>query len=185
MNATVNAKEIKTNKEVREYLQLQIAQYVEQQPESKQAFHKWMKRLEAVGVGVILVAFSTALYISIAWKSVDPIVIPIAWFGFAASASPLFMLVGLHTIVLKAFPPIVLPGSKQKFVTGGGAVWPGWGYVVLALALVAFWGFFAYAVATQNWALLTPLIGFLGIAMSVMIVVGMLLATIQKLTKSR
>jgi hypothetical protein len=38
---------------------------------------------------------------------------------------------------------------------------------------------------TQHWALLTPLISFLGVAMGVMIIVSMLLTTIQKLTKIR
>jgi hypothetical protein len=171
--------------ETKEQLRLQIAQYMEQLPQSKRAFHKGMKLLEGVGVVIIVAAFSFAMYISIAWKSVNPFIIPIAWFAFAASASPLLVLTGLHAVILKAFPPITWLGKTQKFITGSGAVRSGWGSISVSILLVAFWGFFAYATWTQNWALLTPLIGIMGAAMGGMIVIAMLLTTIQKLTRFR
>jgi hypothetical protein len=99
------------------------------------------------------------------------------------------VLAGLHSIVLRAFPPIVLPGKVQKFVTGSEAIWFGLGTILVALAVAVFWGVFAYATWTQNWAILQPLIGFLGVVLGVgiaaSIVVGMAYTIIQKITKTR
>jgi len=184
MNKTTNVAGSITQPETKEQLRQQIAQYVEQQSESKQAAHQWMKRLEGVGVGVILAAFIVALYLSFAWKSIDPILIPIAWFAFVASAGPLAVIIGLHSLILKASPPVIIPGKAQKFVTGSGAVWSGLGFIVSGVALSAFWGFFAYATWTQNWVVLQPLIGFLGVVMGVGIAVSILVGMAQKIIKT-
>jgi hypothetical protein len=177
-----------TDKEAREHLKLQLAQYVESQPESTQSFHRWMKRLEMAAVGLIATAFINGLYLSFAWKSIDPILIPTAWFFFAASAGPLAVLIGLHTIILKAFPPIILPGKAQKFITGSGAMWSGTGSMVAGLAITTFWSFFAYAALTQNWLLLNPMISFLGIVMGVgmaaSLLAGMISTTYKKLSRT-
>ena len=125
------------------------------------------------------------MYLSINWESVPQIWIPIAWFLFAASATPALILVGIHAIILRAYPPVVIPGQAPKFVTGRSAQWAGVGYILGGLALAMFWGFFAYATRTQNWDLLAPLISILGVLMGFMIVVSMLFAVIQKLSKTR
>ena len=171
--------------ESKQDLRAQLAQYVEQQPESTLAFHKWMKRLEVAGAGIMATAFIVAMYVSVAWKSVNPIVIPIAWFLFAASAAPAMIFVGLDAITLRAFPPAVWPGKQQKFVTGSGAVWAGGAFILLALVVAAFWGVFAYSVWTLNLAMLEPLIGILSVVMGVGIVISMLFTTFQKIFKSR
>jgi hypothetical protein len=171
--------------ESKQALRAQLAQYVAQQPESTQASHKWMKRLEVAGAGIMAAAFIVAMYVSVAWKSVNPIVIPIAWFFFAASAAPAMIFLGLDAITLRAFPPVVWPGKQQKFVTGSRAVWTGWAFILIALAVAAFWGFFAYAVGTLNLAMLEPLIGILGVVIGVGIVISMLFTTFQKIFKSR
>jgi len=181
MNETTNVKKIETGKEAREHLRLQLSEYVEKQPESTQSFHRWMKLLEAAGAGIIAAAFITALYFSFAWKRIDPILIPTAWFAFVVSASPLAVLIGLHSLILKAFPPVILPGKVQKFVTGSGAMWPGWGFILMGLAVAAFWGLFAYATWTLNWAMLKTLISILGVGMTISI----LYAIFQKILKSR
>jgi hypothetical protein len=168
--------------ESKQDLKAQLAQYVAQQPESTLAFHKWMKCLEVAGAGIMAAAFIAAMYVSVAWKSVNPIVIPVAWFLFAASAAPAMIFVGLDAIILRAFPPVVLPG-KQKFVTGGGAVWTGWAFILLALVVAAFWGFFAYAVGTLNMALIAPLVTILGVLMGVGIAVSIVLSIFQKLIR--
>jgi len=177
-----------TDKEAREHLKLQLAEYVESQPGSTQSFHRWMKRLEAAAAGLIAAAFITALYLSFAWKSIDPILIPTAWFAFAAGAGPLVVLIGIDAITLKAFPPIILPGKAQKFVTGSGAVWSEIGSIVAGLALTAFWSLFAYATLSQNWLLLKPMISFLGIVMgfgmAASLLVGMISTTYKKLSRT-
>jgi hypothetical protein len=172
-------------KETRDQQMLQLTQYLEQQPESKQAFHKWMKCLEVVSLGIILAAFLVALYFSITWKSVNPLIIPIAWFAFAASGSLLIALNGVHTAVLRAFPTSILPSKAQRFVTGSRAVWIGLGLILGGLAYAGFWGMVAYATWTANYELLRPLIGFLGTVMgfgiAASILVKMISTTIQKL----
>lgn len=183
MNQTATVQEVPTEKVLRQQLQQQLAEHVRQQPETTQSFHRWMKVLEIASLALIAGAFIAAMYLSINWQHVQQIWIPIAWFLFAASAAPTSILVGIHSLILRAYPPIAFPDMGKKFVIGQGALWAGWGYIVGGLALAAFWGFFAYVTWSQNWALLTPLISFLGVAMGVMIVVGMLLTTIQKLTK--
>jgi len=185
MNQSASVQGFGTKKEAREQLKQRLAQYVEQQPESMQAFHRWMKRLELASMTLIAVAFIEAMVVSINWTAVSPTTIPIAWFFFAASVSPTMVLIGIHSIILLAFPPIVLPGKLQKFVTGRDAMWSGWGFILGGLALAAFWGLFAYSVWTLNLAILEPLIGILGVGMGVMIVIGMLLTTYQKIFKSR
>ena len=181
MNKTARVQGIVTEKEVKE----QLARYLEQQPDSLKGFHKWMNGLEVAGLILIAAAFILALYVSIAWKSFEAKLIPTAWFFFAASVAPLLLLSGIHTLILRAFPTGLLPGTAGKFVTGSGAMWIGCGFIVGGLAFAGFWGLFAYAAWTLNWALLTPLISIMGGAMGVMIVVGMIITTIQKLFKIR
>lgn len=182
---TTNVRKFATDKEAREQLKSQLEQYLAQQPESTQSAHKWMKRLEVASAGIIAAAFLVALYVSIAWKSVNPIVIPIAWFVFAASVAPAMIFVGLDAIILRAFPPAVWPGKLPKFVTGSSAVWRGWAFILLALVTAVFWGFFAYAVGTFNMVMLEPLIrifaGVVGIGMTVAILYSMF----QKVSQRR
>ncbi len=97
-------------------LKAQLAQHIEHLPESTQESDRWMKRLEVAGVGVIVAAFIAAMYVSIYWNSVPPMVIPLAWFFFVASVTPTIVLVGIHTLILGAFPPVVRAHTKP----GGG-----------------------------------------------------------------
>lgn len=189
MNQTINIQKTFTKNEAREQLKLQLARYLEQLPESTRAAHKWMKRLEAASLGVVVAVFILALYVSIAWKSFNPAMIALAWFAYAVSFAPIVVLIGIHSIILRASPPVLLPGKAQRFLTGAGAVWAGVGYIVGGLAFAAFWGLFAYATWTQSYELLKPLIGFLGVVMGVgiaaSILYSMISTTFQKLFKSR
>ncbi len=184
MSQTKNVQGSGTGKDAKENFKFQLAQYLGQQPESTQSFHRWMKRLEVAGMGIIAAAFLVALYVSIAWKSVNPIVIPIAWFVFAASAAPALIFLGLDAIILRAFPPVIWPGKTPKFITGSGAVWTGGAFILLALIAAAFWGYFAYAVGTLNFALIAPLATILGVVMGVVIVVQLIYTTYKKIAKS-
>jgi len=185
MNQSTNVQKFATGKEAKENFKLQLAQYLAQLPESTQSLHKWMKRLEAAGAGIIAATFIVALYLSIAWKSVNPIMIPVAWFVFAASAAPAMIFVGLDAITLRAFPPVLLPGKLPTFVTGSRAVWTGWAFILLAVVVVAFWGFFAYAVGTFNMVMLEPLIRILGGVLGIVMTVSILYAMFQKISQRR
>jgi hypothetical protein len=183
MNSTAVVHKTGTKNDAREQIKLQLAHYLEQQPESAQALHKWMKRLELASLGIIITAFSVALGISIAWKSFNPLTIPVAWFVFAASLSLTVALTGLHAMLLRAFPPSLLPGKKQKFVTGRGAMWGGLRTMAFGLVGCAFWGLFAYAVGTYNLALIAPLATGLGILMGVAIIFQLVRTTLEKISK--
>lgn len=199
MDQTANVQRLGTKREAKVQLKQQLAKYVGQQPESTQVFHGWMKRLELASMGLIAVAFIVAMYVSINWTTVSPTTIPIAWFIFAASATPTIVLIGLHAIVLKAFLPVVgmhtsalrasslfaLLGKNRQFVTGSEAVWRGWAFMFLGLLAGAFWGFIAYATWTLNWAMLEPLIGILGVVMGVGIAISILYSMFQKIFKTR
>jgi len=47
-----------------------LASYLEGQPENIRSFHRWMKVLEAISFGIVIIVFITALVLSIMWKSV-------------------------------------------------------------------------------------------------------------------
>jgi hypothetical protein len=95
------------------------------------------------------------------------------------------MLFGLHTLILKANPPIVVPGQQQKFVTGSKAIGYGWALILGGLAGAAFWGLFAFYTGTFNLTMLEPMIRILGGILSVMIVAKILLSIYRSVTRSR
>ena len=185
MTPTATVQGFGSAKSNREDLKLRLATHLEQQPGSTQAWHIWMKRLMVAGVGIIVAAFIVAMYVSIAWRSINPILIPLAWFVFAASAAPALMFLGLDAIILRAFPPVLLPGKLPRFVTGSGAVWTGWAFILGALLVAAFWGFFAYAVGTFNVVMLEPLIRILAGVVGVGATISVLYSIYQKANRSR
>jgi len=185
MNQTANVQEFATKKEARGLFKLQLAQYLGQQPETTQSLHRWMKRLEMAGVGIIVAAFIVAMYVSVAWRSVNPIVIPMAWFFFAASVAPVMIFLGLDAIILRAFPPVMWPGKLPKFVTGSGAVWTGWAFILGALLVAAFWGVFAYAAGTFNMVMLEPLIRILSGVVGVGATISVLYSLYRRSSRSR
>jgi hypothetical protein len=183
MNQTANIQKVRSAKESKEQFKRQLAETIAQQPEAAQSAHRWMNRLEAVAAGISVAAFVAALYLSFMWKSINPLWIPVAWFAFAATAAPHMILAGLDAMILRAFLTSGLLRNRTQLITGGGAVWIGAGFIVLAVVVVAFWGLAAYATWTQNWALLQPLIGFLGVLMAAAMLLGMAQKTYSKLVK--
>ena len=183
MNQTANIQKVGSEKEAREQFKRQLADYFAQQPESTRSAHRWMNCLEGGAAGISVAAFVAALYLSIIWKSINPLWIPVAWFAFAATAAPHLILAGLDAIILRAFPTSGTLCNLTKLITGSGAIWIGVGLIVLALVVVAFWGLFAYATLTQNLVLLQPLIGFLGVLMAAAMLLGMAQKTFSKLMK--
>jgi len=189
MNQTISIEKTVTKNEERKQFELQLARHLDQQPESTLNIHRWMGRLEVASTVITGAAFLAALVISFAWKSVDPRAVPIAWFVFAISAAPILVLLGLDAIILRAFPATSFPGRPRMFVTGSGAVWRGWAFILLALVVAAFWGTFIYAVATLNMALiaaLTTIVGvIMGVGMAVSIVFSMAVRIIHDISRSR
>jgi hypothetical protein len=124
--------------------------------------------------------------------------IPAAWLALPGSFSLTLILLGLHSIILKAFPtgtwmhdlslqtafPFSPTEKNEQFISGREAVGRGWVFVLMGLLLGGFWGLFVYATWSANWAMLKPLITVLSIAFSAGLVIGLILTTIQKLSKS-
>jgi hypothetical protein len=161
-------------KETRDALKLEITHYMEELPDSRKVFHKWMNYLEVLGIAMIIVAFLLALYFSITWKSVNPMIIPLAWFAFAGSGSLLMVFTGLHSAILHAFPTSILPRNTIEFISGSKATVIGLGFIIGGLVYAAFWGLMAYGTLTANFELLRPLISSLGIILGFGIAISLL-----------
>ena len=182
---TTNVQKLSTNKEARENLKAQLAEYLAGQPEGIRSAHKWMKLVDVAGLGIVLAAFAYALYGSLTWASVNPILIPLAWFGFAACGGLMAILFGLHAVLIRAFPPVILPGKVQKFISGSAAVWTGVASIVGGLTMAGLFIYFAYSAATFNLAMVFPLVNVLGVFMSIVIAVFIVFAIYQKVIQPR
>jgi hypothetical protein len=169
--------------EVKPDLKAQLAEYVAQQPASRQALHKWMSWLTIVSLAIPAGLFIRAIYLSVVWKQIDARRIPVAWLTFVASATLPFFLTGLHAVLLRAFPP--LPQIGSKFVTGRDAVWSGAGMMVVLLVVGAFWGFVAYAVWTFDLDMLEPLMRVLGIVIGVGAAISVAFSLLRQIRRSR
>ena len=184
--------------EAREQLKRQIAQHVEQQPASRKVFHQWMQGLEVASLVFVAAVFVLALYVSINWTDVPVKAIPAAWLALPGSFSLTLILLGLHSIILKAFPtgswmldvamqtalPFVPTQKNEPFISGREAAGRGWAFVLMGFLLGGFWGLFVYATWTTNWSLLKPLITILSVAFSAGLIFGLILTTVRKLSKS-
>lgn len=178
-----------------------IASHLAEQPENLRAFHRLMNVLESISLGIIILVFLTALVLSFLWKSIPAQAIPTAWFLLPVSGTILLLLICIHAIGLKVFPPsslyIVLQKSaaipfsekSRQFRTGKAAVALAWGLIALGVVLGSFFALFAWAAWTVNWEFLTPMITILGTLMGVTIAVGIIGGILAKLyqqvTKAR
>jgi hypothetical protein len=157
------------------------AQYLAQQPASKQAFHKWMRVVEMGGLAIIAAWLALALYVSINYTAFPGTTIAAAWFAFPVSIVPLMVLDGLHTIVLRASVPSVMPGKRERFVTGSKAAWSGWALIATAVAAGAFWGPLAFAVWSFDMALIGIYVQILGRVLAIVIPGAIVLGVISSL----
>jgi hypothetical protein len=155
----------------------QLAAYLAEQPESTRRIHRWMGGLTVASLAVPAGLFAWALYLSINWQNVEPAQIPFGWLILMAGATVPIVLFGLHAVVIRAFPAAPIEGMASQLATGSKAVATGVGLMGMAVVIAAFWGLFAYAVATQNLALVERL----GIVMGVVIGVGATIAIVQSL----
>jgi hypothetical protein len=182
-------------------LKTQLASYLEEQPEPIQSFHRVMKVLESIALGIMIIIFFTAFVLSFMWKTIPVGAIPAVWFLLPTSAAVLMLLIAVHSLSLHAYPPSSLYiiyqggsparlfGKYQQFITGKAADNQAMKWIPVGLIVGAFFAIFAWASWTVNWAILTPMINISGVALGIIIAVGivggMLLKTYQKLSKSR
>jgi len=177
-----NVRKIAIDKEAREHLKLQLAEYLAQQPKSTQSAHKSMKRLEVASLAIIAAAFIFALIVSIKWASVPVTAIPASWFLFVASVLPTLLLLGVHAILVKAFPTAVLPGKPNRFVTGDKAVRTGWFLILSSVVGAAIWGYLTFKIWTSDYATMGVI---LGVVLGVGITATFIASIIQTISRRR
>jgi hypothetical protein len=182
MNQTTNVRKLSPEQEARQQLKSQLAQYLAQKPRSALATHTWMKRLEVASLGFIAAAFIFALIVSFKWMSVPVTAIPAAWFLFVASVLPTLMLFGIHAILLKAFPTVVLPGKPNKFVTGDKAVGTGWFFILSSVIGLLIWGYLTFKIWTSDYATMG---GILFVVISVGMAATFLASIAQSILRRR
>ena len=161
-----------------------LAQHLAQQSESRRTFDKFMKVLEVAGLALVAGHLAWAIYVSINWAGV-PEKIVVVWFALPVSVVVLMVLVGVHAAGIRAFFPIIVPGSSFPFVTGSRGVGMGLGFVATLLLVGAFWGAFAWGIWTTNWAILEPLTHILGVVLGVGAVVAVVSSLYQRFIRSR
>jgi len=161
----------------------QLARYLEQQPQSKRTFDKVMKVLELGGLALVAGYLAWAIYVSINWSVQREIAA--VWLAFPVSVVVLLVLVGIHAAGLGAFPPVIVPGGPQEFVTGSKAVGTGLGLAVTILIVGAFWGAFAYGIWSNSWALLKPLSQILGVVVGVGAIIAIISDLYRRFFRSR
>ena len=161
----------------------QMARYLEQQPQSKRTFDRVMKALELGGLALVAGYVAWAIYVSINWSVQREIAA--VWVAFPVSVVVLLVLVGIHAAGLRAFPPVIVPGGPQEFVTGSKAMEMGLGLAGTILIVGAFWGAFAYGMWTENWAMLIPLVGVVAAVVGVGAVIALLSDLRRRFFRSR
>jgi hypothetical protein len=175
--------EARTAGEAKPNARAQLAQHLEQQSQSRQTFDKFMKGLEVAGLALIAAYLGWAIYVSINWSVPRQIVA--VWFAFPVCAVALLILVSLHGAGIRAFFPIIVPGSSFPFVTGSKAVGMGLGFAVALLVAGTFWGAFAWGIWMSDWSLLEPLAHVLGVVVGVGVVFALVSDLYRRLFRSR
>lgn len=161
----------------------QLAQYLAEQPQSRQTFDKVMKVLELGALALMAGYLAWAIYASINWS--EPKNIVAVWFAFPVSVVILLVLIGVHAAGLRAFPPVAPLSSMQAFVTGSKAVGTGVGFAITVCLAAGFWGALAWAIWAENWAILEPLMHVLGVVLGVGIVFAVVSDLYRRFFRSR
>jgi hypothetical protein len=112
---------------------------MEQQPASIQTAHALMLVLEGVAAVLYIGLFVLAIYVSVTWKTHGELAVPRWWMASQVCAGLLLVIVGLHTLVVKAHSPTP-PGTKDSIITGREAVRKAWGPLGLGILWAAAWG---------------------------------------------
>ena len=171
--------------ESREETESQLARHLEQQPASIQTIHKVMLVLEAIGVVLAVGLFILAVYVSITWKTHGELAVPRWWMASQLCAAFFMVIVGLHTLIVKAYLPMQSPGSKESIDTGRQAVKKGWGVIGLGILWAAAWGGMYLYIVLSGAKPLETFIPFVVILSIGVPVVGGIVSAIQRRAKSQ
>jgi hypothetical protein len=165
----------------------QYAQYLEQEPESRLALHRWMKRFQAASIGLVIAVFVKALIVSINWTHTAPLEIAFWWMCFALCGVPLAIFFGLDAIILRAavFPMRLGAGRRQMVtVTGRQAVVMGLGIILVALAWAGLVLGIAYSTVTFNMGMLQTAISIFSVVIGVGVVISILFSLARDVSRT-
>ncbi len=183
MTAEKTVQEAGTGSETRAGLREQLAQHLAQQSESRRTFDKFMKVLEVAGLALIAGHLAWAIYVSINWSETGNIVA--VWMSLPVTVAFLMVLAGVHGAGIRAFFPVIVPGSSFPFVTGSKAVGMGLGAVLVALVAGAFWGAFAWGIWAEDWSILEPLTRVMAVVVGAGVMIALLSELYRRLVRSR
>lgn len=132
-----------------------LARYLEQRPESVRASDKLMKRLEVASLILPVAALVAAIVLVATSGASLSESIPAAAFGVWGCFAFWIFLIGLHIVVIRAFPPVryLLAAQTKKspgFFTGSTAVEMGVFIMGAALVFAACCAMGAYAFFNPN-----------------------------------
>ena len=162
------------------------AQYLEQEPESRQTLHRWMKRFQAASMGLAVGVFVKALIVSINWTQA-PLEIPFWWMCFALCGVPGAIFFGLDIIILRAavFPMRLGGGRQQRVaVTGLPAVAMGLGIILAALVWAGLILAIAYSMVTFNMDMLQVAVGIFSAVIGVGVTILILYTLVRDLSRT-
>jgi len=116
-----------------------LARHLELQSESVQASDKLLKRLEVASLILPVAALVVAIVLVATIGASLSKSIPAALFGVWGFLAPCIFLIGLHSIVIRAFPPVPYLMAAQTMKNPGffaGPVAVGMGVFIIVSALV-------------------------------------------------
>jgi hypothetical protein len=139
----------------KEELVKRLARYLEQQPESVRAADKVMKGLEAASLVLPIAGLITAIVLIVTGSASLNQSIPASIFAVMGCFTPWMFLLGLHSVLIRAFPPVRYLMAEQTekslgFFTGSTAVGMGVFIIVAALFFAACCAMGAYAFFNPN-----------------------------------
>ncbi len=118
----------------------QLGRHLEKQPSSIQTAHKLMLALEAVVAILYIGLLIVAIYVSVTWKTHGELAVPRWWMASQVCAALFLVILGLHSVIVKAYSPFPSLSGKDSKVTGRKAVRRGWMLIGLGLLWAAAWG---------------------------------------------
>jgi len=187
MASNLSAQQAVSTTQVGSDARARYAQYLAQEPESRLALHRWMKRFQAASIGLAIAVFVKALLVSVNWTHAAPLEIAFWWMCFALCGVPLTIFFGLDIIVLRAavFPMRMISGRQQMVaVTGLPAVALGLGFIVVALAWAGFVLAIAYSTLTFNMGLLQTAISIFSAVIGVGVVISILFSLVRNFSRT-
>jgi hypothetical protein len=137
----------------KEEMVMRLARHLEQQPESTRASHRLMKRLEVASLALPAAAVVAAVVVIAHSASLPAGASAAALFAIPATFGLYLFLVGLHSALVQAIPPVdyllwqvaTTTRGFSGFATGSAAVGLGVFLMLAAVVDAVLWGMGVYA----------------------------------------